>query len=279
VAAIVLAIIGVASVLARLWYPAELTFRIEPVRNAVMERFDRTDPLASQREAVLQRFEGRYAAHPVVVYVHVIAGGVFLALLPLQFSASVRRRFVRWHRWSGRLLLVLAIPATITGLWFGVLMPISGAGEATVIALVAAFFVVSLTRAFRAIRRGDVAAHREWMIRAASVAFGVALVRITGLVVDFTLTPRGIPITQLFVVAMWSGWLLTTIAAELWIRWKRSVKVPVRMKHAATAAALLLVLAFPAQACGSPFDAPRSAICRHTAVDNGRPEHAFDAKP
>ncbi len=59
------------------------------------------------------------------------------------------------RRWSGRLLLVL--PATITGLWFGVLMPIPGAGEATVISLVAAYFVVSLARAFRAIRRGDVA--------------------------------------------------------------------------------------------------------------------------
>lgn len=233
VAAIVLVIIGVASVIARLWYPAELTFRIEPARNAVMERFGRTDPLASQREDVLQRFEDRYAAHPAVVYVHVIAGGLFLALLPLQFSASVRRRFIRLHRWSGRLLLVIAIPATITGLWFGVLMPISGAGEATVISLVAAYFVVSLVRAFRAIRRGDVATHREWMIRAASVAFGVSLVRITGVVVDFTLTPRGIPITQLFVIALWSGWLLTTIAAELWIRRTRNVEAPVRMKRAA----------------------------------------------
>lgn len=221
-AAIALVLIGIASVIARLWYPAELTIRMEPTRKSVMERFGRTDPLAAQREDVLQRFEGRYAAHPVVVYVHVIAGGLFLALLPLQFSSVVRRRFLRWHRWSGRLLLVLAIPATITGLWFGVLMPISGAGEATVIAIVAAFFGVSLIRAFRAIRRGDVEAHREWMIRAASVVFGVSMVRLAGVVVDFTLTPRGIPITQLFVIALWSGWLVTTISAELWIRRTRA---------------------------------------------------------
>lgn len=235
IAAIALVFVGIASVIARLWYPAELTIRIEPTRKAVMERFDRTDPLAAQRDDVLQRFESRYAAHPLVVYMHVIAGGTFMVLLPLQFSSSMRRRFIRLHRWSGRFLLVLAIPATITGLWFGVLMPISGAGEATIIALVAAFFMLSLTRAFRAIRRGDIEAHREWMIRAASFVFGVSMVRLAGVVVDFTLTPRGIPVTQLFVVAMGSGWLLTTIAAELWIRRTRGAEASLRMKQTAIA--------------------------------------------
>lgn len=119
------------------------------------------------------------------------------------------------------MLLVIAIPATITGFHLGVLMPIAGMGEAIVIALVAALFAFSLTRAFVAIRRGDIITHREWMIRACAVAFGVSVVRLAGVVIDFALTPRGVPVTQLFVLALWSGWIATVLGAELWIRTQR----------------------------------------------------------
>ncbi len=253
VTVIVLTIIGTASVVGRLVFPAELTQRMEPVRLAVMQRFGRADPLYAERTEVLRRFEARYAAHPAIVYVHVIAGGLFLALAPLQLWASWRRRSPHVHRWIGRSLLVLAIPATITGFYLGVLVPIAGAGEATVIALVAMLFAFSLVRAFVAIRRGDVSTHRAWMIRACGVAFGVSVVRLAGVVIDFALTPRGIPITQLFVLALWSGWIITVLGAEWWIR--RSQRVIVTLVDAVA---------------GVPLSSTASTVSRAETPPNAR---------
>jgi uncharacterized membrane protein YozB (DUF420 family) len=53
-------------------------------------------------------------------------------------------------------------------------------------------FAVALGRGWRAIRHGDVEAHREWMIRAFAVCAGIATVRIVMAALDLWLTPRAV---------------------------------------------------------------------------------------
>ena len=85
-------------------------------------------------------------------------------------------------------------------------------------ALVAAWFLLALGWAFRAIRSGQVARHREWMIRAFAVAIGISSVRVCGAIVDLALTPAGFRPQELFVGSLWTGWAVTIYAAEIWIR-------------------------------------------------------------
>ena len=162
---------------------------------------------------------------------HIAGEQLFLALALLQFSPWVRARWIKVHRWSGRLLIAAAVVATVPTYYFGVMQPYGGSWEAVAIVLFAVMFLGFLTVAYLAIRRGDVTHHREWMIRAFAVALGISTVRVVGFVFDFVLTPAGLRPPVIFVLSIWTGWFITVAAAELWIR---KTHVPARAEGAMT---------------------------------------------
>jgi hypothetical protein len=117
--------------------------------------------------------------------------------------------------------VLAAFVATLPALYFGLLMPYAGLGEALAIGLFGGLFLLAITTAFMAIRRGQVARHREWMIRAFAIALAISTVRLVGAVVDIALTPAGFRQPELFVFSIWIGWIATVAAAEWWIRYTR----------------------------------------------------------
>jgi uncharacterized membrane protein len=219
---VLLGIIGVAAALARAAFVDDLATRIDPFRDSMMRLLDREDPFLFRRAEELARFDSRFAAHPVVTLLHVLPGALFLALAPLQFSSTLRNRHLGFHRWSGRILVVAALVAGLTGLYFGLLMPFGGWPEALAIALFGGLLLVSVSRAFLAIRRHDVKRHREWMIRAFSLGIAVSTVRVVGPILDVALSPAGLSASGLFALAVWTGWVLTAAVAEVWIRTTRT---------------------------------------------------------
>ena len=218
-----LTIVGIAAAAARATYPGDVTLRAEVARERMFQALGLEDPRLAERPAEIEKVDRRFAAHPWMTRLHVVPGGLFLLFAPLQFSSWIRTRHRSVHRWSGRLLVALVLASTVPGFFFGLLMPYAGASEATIVGLAGGFLVVALGRAVAAIRRGDVARHREWMIRAYAVAIGIATIRVVGLGVDLALSPAGFHPRGLFVAALATGWLLTVGAAELWIaRTRRS---------------------------------------------------------
>jgi uncharacterized membrane protein len=228
-----LVLVGVFAAAARAVLVADLGQRMEPVRNALLAALEITDPHAAARPAEAARFDGSFAAHPVLARLHVVLGAVFLLLAPLQFAARVRARHLTLHRWSGRALLVAALVSTVSSLYFGLVIPFAGPAESVAIALFAALFLFALGRAYHAIRRRDVARHREWMIRAFAVAIGISTVRLVSLPLDPVLTAAGFTAAGVFLVSIWTGWLLTVAVAEAWIRHTRTAPPPVRAAAAA----------------------------------------------
>ena len=220
---IVLTLIGVVASIGRGLFVDDMGVRMEPARERVLDSFRREDPFPAQRASEVHRFDSRFAAHPVMTLLHVLAGGVFLILALFQFSPRIRRRHVRFHRWSGRFLVLIAFLAVVSGAFFGIRIPFSGRAEAGIIAFVAASFLFSMSLAVVAIKRHEVARHREWMIRSFAMAIGVSTVRVVGLALDLTLTPAGVSPAEVFVHSLWIGWVLTLGAAELWIRYTRTV--------------------------------------------------------
>ncbi len=109
----------------------------------------------------------------------------------------------------------------ISGLYFGVVMPFAGITEAVTIVIVSALFLTAVCKAYLAIRRREIARHREWMIRVFAIALGISTVRVVALIVDIWLTPAGFRPPELFVLSICIGWSLTIGAAELWIRQTR----------------------------------------------------------
>jgi len=189
---VLLVIVGVGAAVGRGVFRDDFATRTDPIRQLALAALNREDPFLSQRSAELDQFDRRFAAHPLATLLHILAGGIFLILAPLQFSSRLRSRHLRFHRWSGRILILTAFVSAFAGLYFGLLMPYGGPGEATAIAFFGGLFLAALTRGFVAIRRHQVTRHREWMIRAFAIAMGIATVRVVAGVFDIALTPEGL---------------------------------------------------------------------------------------
>lgn len=221
-----LVLVGVGASAARAAFHADLGARMEPYRERLFHALGLDDPNQGARTIEVARFDSSFAAHPRKTLLHVVPGGLFLALAPLQFSSRLRTRHLRLHRWSGRVLVAAGLASGLNGLYFGLLMPFGGAPEAIAIALFGGLFVLALVRGFVAIRRHDRAGHREWMIRAFAIALGIATVRLLGAIFDLALAPAGVAPVTVFLLSVWLGWIATVGAAELWIRRTRPAGLP-----------------------------------------------------
>ena len=227
---VILVLIGVATAIARAVFLDDLVTRGERFRQQRLSTLQRSDPFWAERREEVRRFDGRFAAHPILTLLHVLPGGILLTLAPFQFSRRIRSRHIQFHRWSGRVLILTTFVVVLTALYFGVLMPYGGTSEVIATALFGGFCLAAVCRAFLAIRRRQVARHREWMIRAFAIAIGIPTIRVVGGVFDIVLTPAGYRSPEIFVLSFWTGWLITLGAAELWIRYtrphSRSLAVP-----------------------------------------------------
>jgi uncharacterized membrane protein YozB (DUF420 family) len=160
-------------------------------------------------------FDRRYAEHPVLAYVHILPGVIYLVLAPFQISRRFRNRHLGLHRKMGRVLIPLGIASGLFGIVFGILFSFGGVAEASAAVVFGSWFVFCLAYAYLHIRAGDTVSHRRWMIRAFAIGLGVGTIRIwIGLFEGFGLLDE---VTS-FGVAFWVAWTMHVIAAELWLR-------------------------------------------------------------
>ena len=207
-AVIFLAVIGVAVALRRLvhLWPI-LTRGYIPVATT-------SNPKAAQFVAL----DDIFARHPILTSVHIVPGLLFMVLGPLQFSATIRARHLRWHRWSGRVFMGCGLIIGSSALVMSFTMKsIGGVNQAAATILFGAFFLFALCKAFWHIRHHEIALHRQWMIRAFSIGLAVATIRpIVGMF--FATSPlTGLTPYEFFGTAFWIGFVLHLIAAETWI--------------------------------------------------------------
>lgn len=166
-------------------------------------------------------FDAGFARHSLLTMVHIVPGMLFMALAPFQFVRTLRSRRPGWHRWAGRLVTGAGAVIGGTALVMSPQMAIGGVNETAATTLFALIFLFALGKGFRHIRRGEVALHREWMIRAFAVGLAVATIRpIVGV---FFATSRLTHLTphDFFGAAFWIGFTVQSIAAEVWINYTR----------------------------------------------------------
>jgi hypothetical protein len=88
-----------------------------------------------------------FATHVILTLVHIIPGSLFFILGPFQFSSRIRVRYSRFHRWSGRVVALAAVPVGFSGLLFGIVFPFGGLlASSAILVTGAAFFWPSRRR-------------------------------------------------------------------------------------------------------------------------------------
>lgn len=164
--------------------------------------------------AVHPDMRASFVAHPGGVYVHVFASAVALILGPLQFMPRWRARHPAWHRWAGRLYLGVGIAAGgVAGLYLalhahgGIVSQLGFGGLALA-------WLYTGGRAYAAIRAGDVAAHRRWMVR----NFALSLAAVTLRLWLPAAVVAGVPFAVAYPAVAWLCWVPNLWVAQRLLR-------------------------------------------------------------
>ena len=156
-----------------------------------------------------------YVQHPWLGYGHILPALVYLFGAPLQLAARVRTRHYSLHRRLGRVLVGAGLLSGVAAIGLGVAYPVGRAAEAAASVVFGTWFLLCLVLAVRAVRGGDPATHRRWMIRAFVVAIGVGTIRLWVLLLWGT----GIlDIRAAFGLAFWLALSIHVGIAEWWVR-------------------------------------------------------------
>lgn len=164
-----------------------------------------------------------YARQPVLAFLHILPGILFILLGVFQFIKSFRNRFINLHRFIGRVYLLLGLIIGVTAITMGFWVRFGGIIETSAVTIFGVFFLFALLNAYRHIMSKQYDLHREWMIRAYSIGLAVATMRpVIGLLFAFT----DIPFSDFFGYTFWFAFIVHSTVAEIWIRFTRQVTDP-----------------------------------------------------
>jgi uncharacterized membrane protein len=161
----------------------------------------------------------RFFTKPLPFLLHMFSATLFCVLGAFQFSQSLRRRKLNWHRAAGRILIPSGLVAAISGLWMtvfystGVEPPSSFDGPFLYVIrlLVGAAMAWFLCLGFLAIRKRDIAHHRAWMMRSYALGLGAGTQVLTH--IPWFLFPS-IQGESARTICMGAGWAMNLALAE-----------------------------------------------------------------
>ncbi|MER7278289.1 DUF2306 domain-containing protein [Dactylosporangium sp. NPDC000244] len=162
----------------------------------------------------------RFVDMPAPVLVHIVGAVLYGFLGALQFAPHFRRRHRRWHRVTGRVLVLCGLAVALSGLWMTTFYDLPRGDNAATNAaryVVGTGMLASIVLGFVAIRRRDFHAHKAWMIRAYALAMGAGTQVFTSLPL-IPLDPDGPDYPAWRSVALISAWVLNLAVAEIVIR-------------------------------------------------------------
>ena len=145
------------------------------------------------------------------LFLHISGGTVALLTGPLQFWTGLRQRNFTLHRWTGRLFL-LGVAVGVSGsVGLAVMAVGAWAFEIGLMGLASAWLVTTFM-AYYSIRRGLVALHKEWMIRAYVVTFAFVFFRILS---DYTPMAGLRPENDRDITIAWACWVVPLAVTEM----------------------------------------------------------------
>jgi uncharacterized membrane protein len=170
------------------------------------------------------------AAVRLAFYLHIGFGGLALLLSPFQFMTRLRTRLPHVHRAVGRIAVGSIAIAGLAGL---VLAPHSLAGPVGTVGfgLLAVLWLAFAATAFRAIRQGDVPAHRRWMIRAFALTYAAVTLRLwLGVLILVQTTAGGVDgdvaFDRAYLIVPFLSWVPNLLVAEWYLRTRRPDTAP-----------------------------------------------------
>ncbi|HET7329122.1 MAG TPA: DUF2306 domain-containing protein [Nocardioidaceae bacterium] len=161
--------------------------------------------------------DDRFAGFTAPVVVHIVGAALYALVGVFQFVPRIRRHHPTWHRRAGRALVLAGLLVAGSALMMTLLYARKpGTGDLLYVLrlLFGSAMIACLVLGFAAVRRGDIVAHRAWMIRAYAIALAAGTQAFTegiGAAIFGTGELRG-------DLAKAAGWAINIAVAELAIR-------------------------------------------------------------
>jgi Predicted membrane protein (DUF2306) len=119
-----------------------------------------------------------FEAHRVAIFVHIFCSMLAMALGPWQFFPGFRARYSALHRWCGRVYLLCGVlPGGLAGLYVAG-FAFGGTFNQIGFALLAMLWLTTGYMAYHTIRRREIAAHQQWMLRNFALTFAAVTLRL-----------------------------------------------------------------------------------------------------
>jgi uncharacterized membrane protein len=158
-----------------------------------------------------------YIAHATMLWFHVVGAMLAIILGPFQFLDGMRKgRFLKIHRWLGRIYLIAILVGGIGGLYMA---PLAYGGMISRLGFTALglLWLFSGFKAYKHIRNKEIESHREWMTRNYALTFAGVMLRLW----LPTFGAIGIDFLPGYLVVSWLCWVPNLMVAELIIRRRR----------------------------------------------------------
>lgn len=150
---------------------------------------------------------------PVAMLAHIVFGPLALFLAPFQLAQGLRRARPGLHRRMGRLYGLAVLAAGVGSLAMLPHLEVSRLAAAGFLGLGLAW-IGSTAMGIQAARRGDVAAHRAWMIRSVALCFSAVTIRLY----MAPMMAAGMTPAETYEWTTWACWVPNLIAVEWWLR-------------------------------------------------------------
>lgn len=152
-------------------------------------------------------------------YSHVTGGGLALISGAFQFFPKLRQRRLSLHRFLGKIYVLVCLWSGFSG-FFIALYATGGPVAKTGFVLLAIFWVYSTIMAYRTIRKKDIEAHREWMIRSYALTFAAVTLRLH---LPIYMGFMGLDFIPAYRLVSWTAWVPNLLVVEWFIQRQANV--------------------------------------------------------
>jgi uncharacterized membrane protein len=172
----------------------------------------------SNNAAFLKIKQTEVATHPEYIYLfytHVYTSIFVLLFGFIQFFKFKTAAGRKLHRFAGYNYIVLLLGfAAPGGLYMG-WHANGGLGAKISFIMLSLLWGYATLQAFLKIKKGQVAAHRNWMLRSFALTLSAVTLRVWKVVIVFLFHP---PPMDVYKIIAWLGWVPNLIIAEILIR-------------------------------------------------------------
>jgi len=150
---------------------------------------------------------------PIAFYIHIFLAPIALALVPFQLWRGLRAKRPAIHRMIGRCYGVLVVLSSASGLWMAINTQ-AGTVAAWGFGVLAVLWLAITAWGIALAMRGDLTAHRRWMLRSIALTMAGVMLRVYTPLSD----ALGLPFDAAYMAIAWLCWVPNLLVAELLIR-------------------------------------------------------------